>query len=315
MIRSLQINSMSSATYPIPGRLNLAISILQAVLLLGLLWLAGQVCGWWLLPVALGYGLVMNSAYAMLHEAEHGILHPRRGINDAAGTLLALFFPAPFHLIRQGHLGHHMRNRSDDEAFDFYFEGESPVWKRMQLYGILTGFFWCVIVLTNVLAAAWPWLLRPRKFKLDRPTEALLQSLNTRFLPLVWMESLAAIALHAGLIWWWNIPVLNWCAVLAGFGITWSAMQYVHHFGTGRDVLKGALNLRTWRWLDTLWLHHNWHRRHHEHPTIPWIHLPHLESGPGEPRPHLLPAWLRMWRGPKLTHEHVENRYAGRIIR
>ncbi len=306
---------MASASHPIPARLNLALCGVQLAALLTLLWLAAHVSGWWLAAVAAGYGIVMNSAYAMLHEAEHGILHPHRRVNAAAGVVLALFFPAPWHLLRQGHLGHHLRNRSDDEAFDFYFEGESPLWKRLQLYGILTGFFWCVIVLSNGLVLVCPWLLRPRRFKADRPTEALLESLNTRFLPLVWAESLAVVLLHAALIFWWKIPLLHWAVTLAGFGVLWSAMQYVHHFGTERDVLKGACNLRTWRWLDALWLHHNWHRRHHEHPTVPWIHLPHLESGPHESRARILPAWLRMWRGPRLTHERVENRYAGRIIR
>eukprot|EP01031_Cornospumella_fuschlensis_P048484 gene48484-59376_t len=242
--------------------------------LLALLWGAAQAQGVWLLAVAAGYGLVMNSAYAMLHEAEHGMLHPRRWLNDGVGAVLALFFPAPFHLIRQGHLGHHLRNRSDDEAFDFYFEGENPVWKRLQLYGILTGLFWLVILISNVLAAVYPGWLRPRRFAFDRPTEALLQSLNARFLPLVWTESVAAILLHGTLIYVWEIPVWHWFATLSGFGLMWSAMQYVHHFGTERDVQKGALNLRTWSWLDRLWLNHNWHRRHHERPTVPWIYLP-----------------------------------------
>lgn len=299
----------------IPLRLNLFLTGLLTGTLLTLLYAAGRASGWGLAAVAVTWSLVMNSAYALLHEAGHGLLHPDRRVNDTAGVVLALFFPAPFHLLRQGHLGHHLRNRSDDEAFDFYFAGENPVWKRLQLYGILTGFFWMVIALTNLLTAVWPWLLQPRKFRPDRPTGALLESLNPRFLPLVWMESLAAVALHAGLILAWDIPMANWVTVLASFGFLWSAMQYVHHFGTARDVKNGALNLRTWRWLDALWLHHNWHLRHHQRPTVPWIHLPHLDEGPDTPRPLLFPAWLRMWRGPRLTQHRVNNRYAGRIIR
>lgn len=306
---------MATDLHSIPARLNLCLAALQIIALLGLLWLAGRASGWWLLPVALGYGLVMNSAYAMLHEAEHGIMHPSRGINDAAGMVLAFFFPAPFHLIRQGHLGHHLRNRSDDEAFDFYFEGESRLWKLLQLYGILTGFFWLVILLGNFIAAVWPRLLRPKAIEFDRPTAALLASLNPKFMPMVRIEAWAIILGHAALIWLWQIPLLHWFAALAGFGMMWSAMQYVHHFGTERDVVKGALNLRTWRWLDALWLHHNWHLRHHESPTIPWVHLPLLNEGPEQPRPSLPRAYFRMWRGPALTHSRVENRYAGKIIR
>jgi len=114
------------------------------------------------------------------------------------------------------------------------------------------------------------------------------------------------------LIWLWQVPFLHWAATLAGFGVMWSAMQYVHHFGTSRDVLTGARNLRSWRWLDAVWLHHNWHLRHHQHPTLPWIYLP---RGPEETRTHIISAYARMWRGPQLSHERVENRHAGKIIR
>lgn len=306
---------MSRDSWPIPARLNLFLTAVLLAGLLALLYAASRVSGWGLAGVAMAWALIMNSAYAMLHEAEHGSLHPNQVFNDGAGVLLALFFPAPFHLLRQGHIGHHLRNRSDDEAFDFYFEGENLIWKRLQLYGILTGFFWLAIVLTNLITAVWPWVLRLKKFPADRPTEALLQSLNRRFLPLVWLESFAAISLHTGLILFWNIPLLHWFLLLASFGLLWSAMQYVHHFGTERDVMNGALNLRSWRWLDVLWLHHNWHLRHHQRPTIPWIHLPRLDDGPDTPRPRLFPAWLRMWRGPRFTRHRVSNRYAGRIIR
>ena len=92
-------------TFPIPGRLNLIIAAVQITALLALLRLSAEASGWWLAAVALGYGLVMNSAYAMLHEAQHGILHPDRRINEITGAVLTLFFAAPFHLIRQGHLG------------------------------------------------------------------------------------------------------------------------------------------------------------------------------------------------------------------
>jgi len=303
-----------SKIFPIPARLNLAIAATQVAALLTLLRLSAVVSGWGLAAVALGYGIAMNSAYAMLHEAQHGILHPNQRVNEVTGAILALFFPAPFHLIRQGHLGHHLRNRSDDEAFDFYFEGESRVWRFLQLYGVLTGFFWCVIVLSNVFAVFFPSLLRPKAYSFDRTTTAMLSSFNPTFLPLVRIEALAVVVLHATLIWWWQIPLAHWFVTLAGFGVVWSAMQYVHHFGTERDVAKGALNLRTFPLLDLLWLNHNWHLHHHLRPTVPWLYLAEIDAGERKPRGNLLIAYLRMWRGPRLTNEHVENRYAGRLI-
>jgi len=108
---------------------------------------AGVRNGWSLVGLALAFGVVMNSVYSIIHEAEHAMLFPNRLWNDAAGAFMALFFPAPFHLIRQGHLGHHFRNRSDDEAFDLYFDGDHRLWRYLVLYGILTGFYWIVVVL------------------------------------------------------------------------------------------------------------------------------------------------------------------------
>lgn len=296
----------------IPARLNLCIAAAQLGAMLALLWAAGQVAQWWAVALlSLGYGIVMNSAYAMLHEAEHGILHPRRGLNDFVGTVLALFFPAPFHLIRQGHIGHHIRNRSDDEAFDLYFEDESRFWKCVQLYGTLTGLFWVLIYFTNLLVLVRPSLAVPAR--INRTTDAFLESLNERYRGWIWVEALAVVALHAALVWAWHIPLAHYFAVLFGFGFMWSAMQYAHHYGTERDVLMGARNLRTFRLLDLVWLNHNWHRNHHAQPTVPWIYLP--EMGPaGEERGSLAGAYLHMWQGPQPARDHVENRFAGRVI-
>jgi fatty acid desaturase len=299
-------------TYRIPARLNLCIAAAQLGILLSLMWAAGQVTHWGAVTLlALGYGVVMNSAYAMLHEAEHGMLHPARRLNDAVGTLLALFFPAPFHLIRQGHIGHHIRNRSDDEAFDLYFENESRFCKCVQLYGTLTGLFWVLIYVTNIFVLLRPTLALPAR--INRTTDAFLESLNPRYHRLIQAEALAVVVLHIGLVWGWHIPLAHYFALMFGFGFTWSAMQYVHHYGTERDVLKGARNLRTFRVLDLVWLNHNWHRNHHAQPTIPWVYLPLLDQE-NEPRGNLLPAYFKMWKGPRPATEHVENRFAGKVI-
>lgn len=310
------MNMTMTEEHPIPSRLNLAIAAAQLVALLGLLAAASRVTSPWALAgLAAGYALVMNSAYAMLHEAEHGLLHARRGVNDTVGAMLALFFPAPFHLLRQGHIGHHLRNRSDDEAFDFYFEGESRLWKTLQLYGILTGFFYLAVVLGNLIALLHPRALKARWADFDRPTRALLDSLNPRYFRLIRLEALGVVLLHG--IWrhLWQVPPGRYLLLFGAFGLLWSALQYVHHFGTERDVLQGARNLRTWRWLDALWLNHNWHRNHHARPTVPWVHLPAIEPARDGERGRLLAAYLRMWRGPRFTTERVQNRHAGKIIR
>ncbi len=305
---------MARRKYPIPGTLNLCIAVVQLMALCSILWAAGQVSsGWAVLGLAVAYGVVMNSGYAMLHEAEHNMLHPHPGVNQTVGAILALFFPAPFHLIRQGHIGHHLRNRSDDEAFDLYFEGESRFLKCLQLYGTLTGLFWVLIYLTNFVVLFRPTILEPRYASFDRPTAAFLESLNPKYCRLIQLEAFALIVLHSSMIYFWHIPLTHYFAVMFGFGFTWSAMQYAHHYGTTRDVAKGALNLKTFWLLDLVWLNHNWHLNHHMRPTVPWIYLPQM-SEEDEVRGSLLQAVLNEWRGPQYSEERVENRYAGKII-
>lgn len=307
---------MNRPDYPIPVKLNAGVILLQIVAVIACFHGASIVTGWaQRLALAVVFGVVMNSVYSIIHEAEHGILFPAAWLNHAAGALMALLFPAPFHLIRQGHIGHHLRNRSDDEAFDLIFEGEHPVWKRIQFYGILTGSYWLMVVLGNFVVLLAPSVLTKRNFAFDKPTAALMESLNPVYWSLIRIEALAVILLHATIVWSMEIPFLNYAVMYFGFGYSWSAMQYVHHFGTERHVTRGTRNLWIWRPLDLIWLHHNWHLTHHAHPTVPWVFLPAVGRAT-DPRRGFLPwAYLRMWRGPRHTDEHVENRYAGRVIR
>jgi fatty acid desaturase len=192
-----------------------------------------------------------------------------------------------------------------------YFDSESRVWKCVQLYGTLTGLFWMLIYVTNFFVLFRPSLAVPAR--MDRATDAFVESLNPRYRRLIQVEALAVIALHAGLVWAWRIPLAHYFAVMFGFGFIWSAMQYAHHYGTERDVLKGARNLRTFRLLDLIWLNHNWHRHHHTQPTVPWLYLPSLGDH-SEPRGNLVGAYFKMWHGPQRATEHIENRFAGKVI-
>lgn len=302
--------------YQIPNALNVGVILLQCTSVGACMWSlrsVNAVLGLSLIVVA--FAIVMNSVYATIHEAEHGMLFTDRRWNEIAGVLLALFFPAPFHLLRQGHLGHHLRNRSDDEAFDLYFDGEHPAWKRLQLYGILTGLYWLVAVLANFVVLAVPFVMRREHFDFDRPSAAFMEALNPKFKNHIRAEAIAVIVLHSSIILVLGIPVWKYAVMYAGFGFSWSAMQYVHHFGTTRHVLEGARNLWLWGPVDLVWLNHNWHLTHHKHPTVPWLHLPQVGRDENPERGFLPLHYLRMWSGPRKATEHVENRYAGRVIR
>jgi fatty acid desaturase len=311
----------STTAWRIPGLLNAAIIGAQLCALAACFYLASRAdLGWWLAPLAVVFAIVMNSVYSIIHEAEHGMLFANPRLNVASGVVMALAFPAPFHLIRQGHLGHHLRNRSDDEAFDLYFEGDNVLWRWAVWVGILTGMYYLTVVLSNLAAVVAPRLLDRReqiedRVTVDRPGAAFLKSLNPRYHGAIRAEAAAAVALHVLVVWAWHIPVLHYLALYGAFGFSWSAMQYVHHYETERHVTRGARNLFVFLPIDWAWLHHNWHRTHHEHPTVPWVHLPRVARADGVTRRAFLPwRYLCMWRGPRKTDQRVENKYAGRII-
>jgi fatty acid desaturase len=299
----------------IPNRLNLAIVAGLLLAIAACIVTVSRIdSGWPLALLATAFGILMNSVYAIVHEAEHAMLFSNRRWNDGVGVFMALFFPAPFHLIRQGHLGHHLRNRSDDEAFDFYFAEDHKLWKILVLYGILTGFYYVVVVLSNVVFLLLPFRDDKRYWHVDQASTAFMESLDPRFGLIIRLECAAVIALHVGLVWLLNIPVIHYLVMYAGFGLMWSAMQYVHHYGTERHVTRGARNLWIWKPLDLLWLNHNWHLTHHTHPWVPWVHLPRTEVE-GNPQRGFLPAaYLKMWRGPRLAPERLPNPCARKVI-
>lgn len=306
----------------IPSQLNAAIVAAQLALIFASFYVVSHTVNPWLLATtSVAFGILMNSVYSIIHESEHAMLFVSRRWNEAIGVMMALFFPAPFHLLRQGHIGHHLRNRSDDEAFDLHFDGDNLLWRWLVWLGILTGLYYLLVVASNLLAVLTPFVFDRKHFrierhlKMDRASVAFLESFNTSYLRWIWLEGLGAIVLHVAIVRLMRIPVTHYLALYASFGFMWSAMQYVHHYGTTRHVTRGARNLFVFGPIDAIWLNHNWHRTHHENPTVPWIHLPALPtSDDAAPRGFLPWAYLRMWRGPRRTSEHIENKYAGRII-
>jgi fatty acid desaturase len=303
--------------YPIYASLNLLIIAIQLVALFALFYGTAVATSWWqLLLLAAAFGVVGNSVYSIIHEAEHRILHPNAAINDLLGVGMALFFPAPYHLLRQGHLCHHRCNRTDAEVFDLYFDGDTPWVKWVKFYSIITGVYWITVVLSNIVVLVFPFLLKRRFYEFDDHLASFVDALNPKFWWFIKLEALLAIGLHALIVWSMGIPLLNYAIVYFGFGFSWSAMQYVHHFGTERHVLKGVRNLWLFGPIDLIWLNHNWHAAHHQHPTVPWVYLPRLSQQKCDSqRGFLLWYYLKMWRGPRHTTQHVENKFSGKIIR
>ncbi|MCB9759760.1 MAG: fatty acid desaturase [Alphaproteobacteria bacterium] len=287
-----------SRTHPIPGGLNLALTAGVFAASLGLLGLGERLGGLGLAACALAFAVLGQTNFALIHEAEHDKLHPRQGVNDAAGVLLSALFPGSFTVLKAAHLMHHRRNRSDAELIDFYRPGERWA-KTLKYYTLISGAIWVGSPLVSVALCFVPG----RWFRPD-PGRAKGTDLTTF---LSFLEGVnpwrirAEVALTVGL-WAAVIPMLSlsWTTlalVYATFAFFWASQQYVYHVRTPLHLVEGSFDLRMPRWLGWLWLHFNYHLTHHRTVSVPWLYLP--EVAQEQPWRPYLRTWLTSWRPPR----------------
>ena len=258
-----------------------------------------------MLAVGVVFSYVMLTDYALLHEAVHDNLHSRPRANRALGFLVGMLFPVPYSMIRATHQGHHVRNRTDHEMFDLYYETDNKVLKWGQWYSILLGLFWPIVPLGAVLFALCPRLLRTRAFRQAKSSGQLLGDIRDAEVRAIRAELLLIVAFFAGLLWlagwrpqgWQGLAVCYAC-----FSFNWSTRQYIGHAFSKRDVVEGAWNLRHNRLMSRLLLNGEWDLNHHRRPDVSWIHLPKL-SPPDEPRPSYVRQYWRQWLGPRPNTE------------
>ena len=211
------LRRLPADVWRIPDRLNATIIAGQLAAMFACFYAAAVIASTTaLIALAVGFALLMVGVYSTIHEAEHGALFTNRRANTAGGIVMAAFFPVPYHLLRQGHLGHHLRNRSDDEAFDLWFAGESPLWKWTQWLGVLTGLFYLIVVLGNVVPLVAPFILNRRWFAFDRPSVAFMDALNPKYRRVIQLEAVGVITLHALIVWLMHIPLAHYLVMYAG---------------------------------------------------------------------------------------------------
>lgn len=286
---------------PIPARLNLLLLALAPLATGGLLWVASHLPWPWAVAVALIFAFVAHLPFSLLHEAVHGVFSPRRGINEAAGVLAAAMFPTSFTLQRMAHLGHHQRNRTDVEIYDYHLPHQSRLLRGLWLYGgNLMGLYWFCIPLGDLLFLLAPWLVASTWFA-KGPGKALgfgpyLEDLARAPLGRIWAECLFALLVQAGLFLLLGLTWKGWLLCHGAFALHWSALQYVDHAYSPRDVVEGAWNLAVPAPIRWIALNYHLHLAHHRHPDLPWIHLPKAVR-PEDARPSFSRIYFRLWRG------------------
>jgi fatty acid desaturase len=287
------------AGMPVPNWLNLFLVMVVAGCALTFLWLASRLEH----PLALGaaalmFSYVLLTNYALLHEATHNNLHSSRNGNYCLGVLTGALFPIPFSMIRITHQGHHLRNRTDFEMFDLYYERDIKVIKFAQWYSILCGLFYPIIPLGAVVFVCWPGLVNLPIFQRARSSRHLLGDIGRGAIWRIRLELLVIVGFFVLLFW---LLELRWERVLlcyACLSFNWSTRQYIGHAFSKRDVVEGAWNLRHNRLMTWVLLHGEYDLNHHRHPEISWYYLPQLSSSK-EPRPSYILQYLRQWLGPR----------------
>ena len=287
--------------YPIREELNIAIFLVAFPATWGLLWVASHQSLGWALLAAWAFMLVNHTPFSLMHEAVHGSFSSNRARNDFFGTLSAVALPTSFTLQRIAHLGHHRRNRTDEELYDYYLPGQSKALQNLHIYGgNLLGFYWSMIPLSNLILLIAPWIYMSRRF-LEGPARKLgfepyVREIQEHGIVKIWFECLLALAYHVALFWALDLTWQGWLLCYWAFAMHWSALQYVDHAWSERDVIEGAWNLKVLPTTRLLALNYHHHLAHHRHPNVPWTALSGLVDQ-DKPRPTFWKVYFQLWRG------------------
>ena len=305
--------SAAASRAALPWRRNLALA--TAFLLLDAWWWIGlplalpalPALGWTLLPLV----LLTTTRWALMHEGIHAVLHPDRRWNDALSRALAMGFPAPFALLRYGHLKHHQYNRTELDRSEVYDPARQSWWQAAAGYypQLLIGLY-----ASEVAALLLVWLPRPLLLRMARSLPqaaahpAVADSVERQLLRPEVLQGMrgdaalsllligASLALYGAQAWMLGLALL-------GRGLLISLSDNVYHYATplhtlGADV-RGAINLALPRWAQVGILHFNHHATHHLHPALPWTALPQASANEGrKPAADYLPTLLGQLRGP-----------------
>lgn len=282
-----------------PERLNWLILAASAVATASCLWIVSHSPPWLALAGAVAFAFVNNTPFSVMHEAVHGVGGATPSRNYALGVIAGWMFPTSFSLQRVAHLGHHARNRTDRDLYDYYLPGESRWVRNVWLYGgNLLGLYWFCIPLSNAVYLLATPLYRSRVF-VERIAPAIGFGHYVRDLVelpsgKVRLEIALAFAYQAFLWWACDLSWQGWLLTHWLFALHWSSLQYVDHAWSPRDVVNGAWDLRVSAAARWLALNYHYHLAHHRHPGAPWTSLPALAVREGQPT--FWQVYWSLWR-------------------
>ncbi|MEN8180081.1 MAG: fatty acid desaturase [Pseudomonadota bacterium] len=286
-------------SWQIPDKLNMTLVFLVIGCALLLLWLGNQVSDRLEILILLGivYSYLMLTNYALMHEAAHDKLHTNARLNYLLGMLSSFFFPMSITLFHNTHTKHHIQNRSDDELFDAYADGDSLIKKYLQWYAILAGVFWIYPVLGSLVLTIFSPKTVQKLFLDDKPGRAYSANFTRKEVQRMRLELAVFIGFIILILYGLGISPFVLLVFYALFAFNWSTRQFIEHAYTRRHFVEGALNLKHFPWMSALLLHRELDLNHHRYPDVPWNYLPQLLA-PGERQIHYVRQYFGLWRGP-----------------
>lgn len=292
----------------IPSTLNSVLAIIAMAAGAFILRFVSQTDSWvWTIAGMIAFGYVGNTIFSFLHEAVHANFHKSRKWNYYYGNLLAAFFPTGFSFQRRCHLNHHRNNRTEYELFETYNDDGDKGVRTIMLYFILTGVFWIFPPLGSLWLLLNPKTMINSEFtgkgneNLGRAGGASMlrnfQNIGQAEYFRMRMEVLFSLALQVSLFLFLGVTWKGWILCYLTFALFWSSLQYADHAYSVVDIRNGAWNLKINPITKAFFLNYHDHLAHHQHPNVPWIHLPKFID-PAAERPHFWSIYLRMWKGP-----------------
>jgi fatty acid desaturase len=291
----------AAAPLSIPLRLNLVIAVAAITVAVTCLWSAAHAPHWTILALAaLVFSFANNTIFSLQHECVHGTFHPNRRVNELAGVLFAAFFPTAFAIQRISHFGHHRRNRSDFELYDYYLPHQSRWLKTYWIYCLLAGSYWAIIPVAVMVYLVCPFLFRAKSFQ-NGPARwwgfgEFVRDIAAEPISRIWPQAMFTFLLQLTLWLALGLDAVSWLICYWAFGLNWSSLQYTDHAWSPRDVREGAWNLRFWRITQAIFLNYNLHLAHHREPDIPWTQLP-GRVRPEDPNPSFWSIYGSLWGG------------------
>ncbi len=279
---------------------------------LWLLYLASHGGAGQIIIAAVAFSIILQPNYVLLHEGVHDNHQQNPLLNRLMSFINGALFPISATFYRLTHGFHHDNNRNEHECFEYY-DPQQPranqIFRHLQWYSILFGTYWIFILLTNLIAASLPWLLKLWPFNAYLTTNKMFNRFNTRVLQWISIETGLIILLWVLLWYLLDLKLIPSLILYAAFAFNWSTRQYIAHAFSPIDRDSGAYNLKLGKWAQLFLLNSNYHLVHHQHPELPWHLLPAYAE-----HPPLVDYWRQyrqLWSAPRVfPASHPDNRAA-----